>query len=81
MMPPTKLPNGHPASDHRWSTARLVTRRAEPTDQQPMAPAKSPLDGHGSPSADPEPHPASAGPPLTPSQLDATALSTGLKSP
>jgi hypothetical protein len=38
------------------------------------APAKSPLDGHGSPSAEPEPHPASAGPPLTPWQLDATAL-------
>jgi hypothetical protein len=81
MMPPTKLPNGHPASDHRWSTASLVTRRSEPTDQQPMAPAKSPLDGHGSPSAEPEPHPASAGPPLTPSQLDATALPTGLESP
>ena len=77
MMPPTKLPNGHPASDHRWSTASLVTSRSEPTDQQPMAPAKSPPDGHGSPSADP----ASAGPPLTPWQLDATALPTSLKSP
>jgi hypothetical protein len=81
MMPPTKLPNGHPASDHRWSTASLVTRRSAPPDQQPMAPAKSPPDGHGSPAAEPEPHPASAGPPLTPSQLDATALPTGLESP
>jgi hypothetical protein len=81
MMPPTKLPNGHPASDHRWSTASLVTRRSAPTDQQPMAPAKSPPDGHGSPAAEPEPHPASAGPPLTPWQLDATALPTALESP
>jgi hypothetical protein len=80
-MSPTKLPNGHPASDHRWSTASLVTTRAAPTDQQPMAPAKSPPDGHGSPAAEPEPHPASAGPPLTPWQLDATALRTALKSP
>ena len=81
MMPPTKLPNGHPASDHRWSTASLVTRRSKPTDQQPMAPAKSPLDGHGSPSAEPEPHPASAAPPLKLWQLDTTVLPTGLKSP
>ena len=80
-MPPTKRPKGHPASDPRWSTVSLVTRRSALTDQQPMAPAKSPLDGHGSPSPEPEPHPASAGPPLTPWQLDATALPTALKSP
>jgi hypothetical protein len=71
------LPNGHV----RWSTASLVTTRSEPIDQQPMTPAKSPLDAHGSPSAEPEPHPASAAPPLKLWQLDTTVLPTGLESP
>jgi hypothetical protein len=47
MMPPTKLPDRHPASDHRWSTASLVIGRSEPTAQRPIAPAKSPHEGHG----------------------------------
>ena len=81
MMPPTKLPNGHAASDHRWSTTSPATTRSKPADQQPMAPAKPPLDGLGRPSTQPEPHPAWAETPLRPWQLDATALSADLESP
>jgi hypothetical protein len=76
-MPPTKRPNGHV----RWSTASLVTTRSEPTDQQPTAPARLPLDGRGRPSIQSQPHPSRAGRPLRPCQLAATAASAHLESP
>ena len=81
MMPPTKLPDGRASSDHRWSATSLATTRSEATDQQPMAPAKPPLDGLRRLSTQPEPHPASAQRSLSRWQLDATALSSDLESP
>ena len=81
MMPPTKLPNGHAASDHRWSTTSLATTRSEATDQPPMAPAKPPLDRHGRPSTQPEPRPAWVERRLGPWQLDATTISVDPESP
>jgi len=77
MMPPTKLPDGRASSDHRWS----ATTRSKPADQQPMAPAKPPLEGLRRLSTQPEPHPAWAQRSLSRWQLDATALSFDLESP
>ena len=80
-MPPTKLPDRHPAFPHSWFTTSVVTKRSEPTAQRPIVPARPPLNGHGSPSAEAPPHPALAAPPLTPWQPDTTVLPTGPESP
>ncbi len=81
MRPPTKLPNSRAAFDRRGSTTSLATTRSDATDQQPMAPAKPPLDGLHPLSTQPEPHPAWAQRSLSRCQLDATALSSDLESP
>ena len=81
MIPPTKLPNSRAAFDRRGSTTSLATTRSEATDQQPMAPAKPPLDGLRRLSTQPEPHPAWAQRSLSRWQLNATALSSDLESP